>query len=150
MSRNLAVSLRQKIKERRTIASSVLQYLHNNEGFFNAAETETFTKPSADEIRTFITSLLERINFNTSDSEPNFRNEAQSLIKTNSKSIDKKSCGEKDPTIANQLHEEMMKTMTRTQVETPAINTDIDSIVCVEMCIYDSAGGGRGVFLTSS
>lgn len=146
LSKKLADSLRQKIKERRTVVSSVLQYLHNNEGFFTAAETETFNKPSADEIRTFITSLLERLKFTTS--EPIFRPEFQALTNPNSKSTDENTCGEKDATIASQLHEEMKKTMT--QVEKPAINTDLDSIVRVEMCIYDSAGGGRGVFLTAA
>lgn len=37
-----------------------------------------------------------------------------------------------------------------THVEKPSAKTDLDSIVRVEMCIYDSAGGGRGVFLTAA
>ena len=61
LSGRLASSLRQRIKERRPIASGVLQYLHNNEDFFNTAASDTFEKPLSDEIKTFIEELLDGV-----------------------------------------------------------------------------------------
>ncbi|CAG9789632.1 unnamed protein product [Diatraea saccharalis] len=51
-------------------------------------------------------------------------------------------------TVAQQLDKEIQKTMTT--VQKSGINTDLESIIRVEMCIYDSAGGGREVFLTAA
>ena len=51
-------------------------------------------------------------------------------------------------TVAEELEKEIRKA--KTEVNKSTVNTDLESIVRVEMCIYDSAGGGRGVYLTAA
>ena len=76
-------------------------------------------------------------------------------VSTKKKNLDSKADdrdiddgGGDELTVAQQLDKEIQKTMTT--VQKSGINTDLESIIRVEMCIYDSAGGDREVFLTAA
>lgn len=143
LSAKLATTLRKRIKERRTNVFGVLQYLHNNEEFFKTAATEYFTKPSSDEIRMYIVALLERLKYNSTQkcvsSQPK---------PSTSDAIATSDDDDEELTIAQQLEKKINKVTVNKPIST--VNTDLDSIIRVEMCIYDSAGGGREVFLTAA
>ena len=143
LSERLANSLRKRIKERRTSVSGILQYLHNNEQFYETISTETFTKPTSDYIRTYITRLLERLKFTASTtSAQTSQSPIQQISTAHTDSSDE------ELTVAEELEKEICKATS--QVNKSTVNTDFESIVRVEMCIYDTAGGGRGFYLTAA
>lgn len=143
LSERLANSLRKRIKERRTSVSGILQYLHNNEQFYETISTETFTKPTSDYIRTYITRLLERLKFTASTtSAQTSQSPIQQISTAHTDSSDE------ELTVAEELEKEICKATS--QVNKSTVNTDLESIVRVEMCIYDTAGGGRGFYLTAA
>lgn len=143
LSGKLATTLRKRIKERRTNVFGVLQYLHNNEEFFKTAATEYFTKPSSDEIRMYIVELLERLKYNSTQKCTNSQPQPSA-----SEAIATSDDDDEELTIAQQLDREINKVTLNKPIST--VNTDLHSIIRVEMCIYDSAGGGREVFLTAA
>lgn len=129
LSGRLATSLRKRIKERRTSVSGILQYLHNNDEFYET-ESETFTKPTSDYTRTYITKLLERLNYKTSTTSAQT---TQSPGQQTSMALTDSS--EEELTVADELEKEILKATTKANKS--SVNTDLDSIVRVEMCIYD-------------
>lgn len=91
----------------------------------------------------YIVALLGRLKYNSTqkcvDSQP--KPSASDAIATSDDD-------DEELTIAQQLEKKINKVTVNEPIST--VNTDLDSIIRVETCIYDSAGGGREVFLTAA
>lgn len=148
LSQNLAKTLRRRIKERRI--SGVLQYLHDPETFFSNdnSDDDTFIKPTSDEILDIIVNLLTRLKYNnniTKQSQRDSENMADMTIEEPSSSSS--SCENEDTSIQKQLEREISK-LPKSKDAASAVTTSSDfrSIIRVEMCVFETAGGGREIF----
>ncbi|KAL4708430.1 hypothetical protein ACJJTC_019666 [Scirpophaga incertulas] len=154
LSNNLARALRKRIKERRLPISGMLQYLHDPESFFSNNDDDDcdiFAKPTSDEIHQTIVNLLKRLNYNNEKS--NMQGGSMAIVteepSTSMSSINT-SVEDEDDSFHKQLDKEISKASKPSNIATSAIATDLESIIRVEMCVFETGGGGREVFLSAA
>ncbi|KAL4721026.1 hypothetical protein ACJJTC_010635 [Scirpophaga incertulas] len=60
------------------------------------------------------------------------------------------SVEDEDDSFHKQLDKEISKASKPSKIDTSAIATDLESIIRVEMCVFETGGGGREVFLSAT
>ncbi|KAL4718139.1 hypothetical protein ACJJTC_016815 [Scirpophaga incertulas] len=121
--------------------------------FFNDDDDDCdiFAKPTSDEIHQTIVNLLKRLNYNNEKS--NTQGGSMAIVteepSTSMSSINT-SVEDEDDSFHKQLDKEISKASKPPKIATSAIATDLESIIRVEMCVFETGGGGREVFLSAA
>ncbi|CAK1540375.1 unnamed protein product [Leptosia nina] len=146
--RRFATAIKNQIKTRRTHLSSMLQYLHDRHTYIKCQDEDVFRKLTDKNIVSNILSLLTRLNPHIKD-RINNKLISRDVVRKIYDPLE--SDDDEETSIEKQLENEI-KTC-RSEAPKPKLdpqNLDLEKIIMGELSIYESAGGGRGSYLTTT
>ncbi|XP_013185171.1 uncharacterized protein LOC132903749 isoform X1 [Amyelois transitella] len=138
ISKNLAQSLRNRIKERRLPIASVLVYLYDSEDYHeDNFDRETFSKPTSNEMLEEIVKIIKRLDDSLSPEEENCEKSAEENVNEEAQGMSMKQ----------KLQETIQRRRVTMKSKKKTTNIDLESLLRVEMAVFEN-GGGRGQYLT--
>lgn len=137
VARELVTSLKRRVKERRLLVASTLNYLHNPKTYFDSANEycDVFLRPDCTEMRKHIVDVVKpKENFNV-ESTHDVTVSAYDDLPSASVPLKKQ---------LEMAVKKQMLNQNSTSIETAP---DFDSLIKIEMALYEN-GGSRGKYLS--